>query len=86
VLKSWKELGIPADEMSPGTRASMDGQVPADTTYAEWFAKQSAERQDEILGPVRAKLYREGRVSFDRFYDDKGRFLTLDQLAAKTGA
>ncbi len=83
VLKSWKELGIDMDEMSPGTRASMDGQVPADQTYAEWLAKQSAERQDDILGPARAKLYRSGKVSFDRFYDDKGRYLTLDQLQSR---
>lgn len=86
VLKSWKELGIDAADMSPGTRASMDGQVPADQTYAEWFAKQSAERQDEILGPERAKLYRAGKVSFSQFYSPNGRYLTLDQLEAKLSA
>lgn len=86
VLKSWRELGIPVDDMSPGTRASMDGQVPAQQTYAEWFAKQSAARQDEIMGPTRAKLYRSGRIKFDQFYSDKGRWLTLDQLAARSHA
>jgi SPP1 gp7 family putative phage head morphogenesis protein len=80
VLKSWRELGLDADEMPPGTRASMDGQVPADLTYAQWFAKQSAARQDEIVGPVRGKLYREGQVTFERFSDDRGRWLTLEQL------
>lgn len=86
VLKSWKELGIPADEMSPGTRASMDGQVPAEQTYAEWFAKQSAARQDEIVGPERGAMYRAGKVKFDQFYNDRGKWLTLDQLAARSGA
>lgn len=80
VLKSWRELGIDADELPAGTRASMDGQVPADLTYAQWFAKQSAKRQDEIVGPVRGALYREGRVSFERFSDSRGRWLTLEQL------
>ena len=80
VLKSWRELGIDADELPAGTRASMDGQVPADLTYAQWFAKQSAKRQDEIVGPTRGRLYRAGRVTFDRFSDDKGRWLTLEQL------
>lgn len=84
VLKSWRELGIPMDDMAPGTRASMDGQVPASQTYAEWFAKQSAARQDEIMGPVRAKLYRAGQLKFDQFYDDKGCWLTLEQLAARS--
>ena len=84
VLKSWRELGIPIDDMPPGTRASMDGQLPADLTYAEWFAKQSAARQDDILGPARAQMYRDGKVSFDKFYSAKGQFLTLAQLEARS--
>lgn len=80
VLKSWRELGIDADELSAGTRASMDGQVPADTTYAEWLARQSAERQDEILGVTRGKMFRAGGLKLDRFYDDRGRWLSLAQL------
>lgn len=79
ITKSWRELGIDADDMPAGTRASMDGQVPADMTYADWLRKQSAERQDEVLGPVRAKAFRAG-TPMEKFYDDKGRFLTLDQL------
>lgn len=86
VTKSWRELGIDIDDMPAGTRASMDGQVPADTTYGEWLARQSAGRQDEILGPARAKLFRAGKVTFDRFFDDKGRFLTLAELLARIGA
>lgn len=82
ITKSWRELGIDADDMPAGTRASMDGQVPADLTYGEWLLKQSAERQDEVLGPARGKLLRSG-VKIDKFYDDKGRFLTLPQLAER---
>lgn len=85
VLKSWKELGIDADELPASTRASMDGQVPADMTFAQWFAKQSATRQDEIVGPRRGKLYRAGKVGFETFYDDKGRLLTLEQLMGRLG-
>ena len=85
VLKSWRELGIPVDDMTPGTRASMDGQVPADLTYKDWFAKQSAARQEDILGPARYKLLQAGKVSFDQFYNDKGRWLTLAELAARSG-
>ena len=85
VLKSWKDLGIDADDLPEGTRASMDGQVPADMTFAQWFAKQSSARQDEIVGRSRGLLFRQGRLSFDRFYDDKGRYLTLDQLRERVG-
>ena len=84
VTKSWRELGIPIDDLPAGSRASMDGQVPADLTYADWLKRQSAERQDEVLGPVRAKRFRAGEP-MDKFYDDKGRWLTLTQLA-KRGA
>lgn len=85
VLKSWRELGLDVDDVPPATRASMDGQVPADTTYGQWLARQSAARQDEILGPERAKLLRAGDVTFDKFYDDRGRWLTLDQLRRREG-
>lgn len=85
VLKSWKELGIDIADMPPGTRASMDGQVPADLTYRQWLSRQSAERQDEILGPERGKLLRAGKVTVEQFTDDKGNWLTLDQLRAKIG-
>ena len=63
----------------------MDGQVPADMTYGQWFARQSAARQDEIVGAKRGSLYREGKLSFDKFTDDKGRWLSLEQLRQRWG-
>lgn len=87
ILKSWKELGAAADveEFSPATRASMDGQVPADQTYGEWLKKQSPARQDQILGKTRGEMFRKGDMSLDKFYNDKGQWLTLEQLQARTG-
>lgn len=86
VTKSWRELGFDMDELPATTRASMDGQVPADMTYAQWFAKQSAARQDEIVGPARGKLYRAGKITFEGFSNDKGQFLTLSQLESRIAA
>jgi hypothetical protein len=83
VLKSWRELGINIDDLTPSMRASMDGAVPAEMTYAQWFAKQSAARQEDILGPDRYRLLKAGKVTFERFYDDRGRWLTLEQLEAR---
>lgn len=80
ITKSWREMGIDIDEMPPGTRASMDGQVPSDTTYTEWLKNQPASRQDEILGPTRAKLMRDGGMSPESFYTDKGKLLTIERL------
>ncbi len=82
VTKSWRELGIGSDEMSPGTRASMDGQVPEDTTYLEWLARQSPVRQDQVLGTERGRLFRAGKLQLGDMFTDKGEWLTLGQLKA----
>lgn len=87
VLKSWKELGADINaEFTPAQRASMDGAVPAETTYSEWLNKQSKGRQEEILGPVRAKLLRDGGLKVEQFSNDKGRFLTLEQLRERNAS
>lgn len=80
VLKSWKEMGINLKEAPEGTRASMDGQVPASMTYNEWLRKQPVYVQDDVLGKTKAKLYRDGGLSVDRFVDRTGSELTLDEL------
>lgn len=82
VMKSLKELGLPFKDLAPSTRASMDGQVPETLTYYDWLAKQSAERQDAVLGPARGAIFRRGKLSPSRFLDELGRPLTLAQLAA----
>lgn len=86
VLKSWKELGFDAEELPAGTRASMDGQVPADMTYQQWLTKQSASRQDEILGVSKGKLFRDGGLTLDRFVDRKGHEFTLAELRERDSA
>lgn len=80
VTPSWRELGIPIDDMSPGERASMDGQVPAETTFGEWLLRQFPARQDRILGPERGRLLREGGMKLPDFYSPTGQWLSLDEL------
>ena len=80
ITKSWRELGFDIDEVDEGTRSSMDGYVPAKTTYKDWFAKQSAARQDEVLGPTRGKLYRSGDFTLNQFHNNQGRMIRLDKL------
>ncbi|RYE69683.1 MAG: phage head morphogenesis protein, partial [Oxalobacteraceae bacterium] len=73
-----------------GTRASVgDGgaqQVRADLSYYEWLVLQPAAFQDKAIGPVRAKLLRDGGLSVQRFSDlQLGRNfapLTLQQMKA----
>lgn len=85
VVKSWKELGINLKEAPPGTRASMDGQVPSDINYGEWLKGQGDSVQNQILGPSRAKLFRSGKVSIDRFVGDDRRSISLIELRKREG-
>jgi SPP1 gp7 family putative phage head morphogenesis protein len=74
VLKSAKDLG--------GTRASMDGQVPDKLTFSEWIEDQDVERQNEVFGVGRARLFREGRIGLEDMVDAAGNTLSLDRLVA----
>lgn len=80
VLKSWKELGIDLAEAEPGTRASMNGQVPAAETYQTWLKRQSTGFQDDVLGVKRAQLFRSGKLTVDKFTDDSGHVYSLNEL------
>lgn len=80
VTKSWKELGIKHGDTTPATRASMFGEVPGKTTYSGWLKTQSPAFQNEVLGPVRAELFRRGQVDLAGFVDHSGRTLTLTEL------
>lgn len=64
------------------TRANV-GQVPARTTYGEWFRRQPAAFQDEVLGRTRGALFRRGGLDIDQFVGRTGDTLTLEQLAAR---
>lgn len=86
VTKSWKELGIPLNEMTPAQRASMDGAVPGGTTYSEWLNRQSDARKIEVLGPVRAQLLKDGKLDLEDFYSPTGEFLTLADMRARDAA
>lgn len=86
VTKSWRELGLDADEVDPGTRSSMDGQVPADQTYGQWLAKQSAKRQDDVLGSTRGALLRLGGLTVDQFSNDRGKWLSIAELREREPA
>ena len=79
VLKSLRELGISGIDLPVGTRASMDGQVAADTTYDSWLRRQPVEFQDDVLGKAKADLFRAG-LTLDRYVSKSGDEYTLAEL------
>ncbi len=71
------------DKWARGRIRELVGPVPASETYQTWLTKQSKAFQDEVLGETRAKLFRQGGLTLDRFVDHSGRELTLRELASK---
>lgn len=76
----WKALGM--EPPPEGTRASMDGQVPSDVRYEAWLKGQPMTVQAEVLGPTRAKLFSEGRISLRDLVRTDGSRVRLEDLAA----
>lgn len=80
ITKSWEELQISSGELSSATRASMDGQVPTHTNYADWLTRQPYARQEQVLGVTRGMMLRDGKITVPEMFNDAGEFLTLDEL------
>lgn len=49
------------------TRSAKDGYTDAGNSYYDWLKSQPAKFQDEALGPVRGKLFRDGGLSASKF-------------------
>lgn len=81
MLKSWKELGIDADELEPSTRASIDGQVAETTTFTDRLKSASKAQRVEMLGKARAQLYEQG-VPLSAMVEG-GKALTLAEIAER---
>lgn len=86
VFKSWQEMGLLPDDLTGNEKQALSGDLPAKITYQKWIERQRASRQDEILGPTRAKLMREGGLELAQFYTADGTYLTLAQLKQKDAA
>lgn len=80
VTKSFREMGIDKDEVTAEKRASMDGQVAGKSNFEDWIGRQSVVRQDEVFGPQRAQLYRDGQVTFRDLFRANGEYKSLDEL------
>jgi SPP1 gp7 family putative phage head morphogenesis protein len=75
----------------PATRASKDGQVPADQSYGQWLHKQPREVQAEALGTGKVAYFNRladkygPKDAIAKLVRDDGAELTLDQLRKRYG-
>jgi len=88
-LYSWETLrrkDLPAGEhkkileIEPSTRASVDGQVAAGTSYEAWLRKQPKAVQLDKLGPGKYDLWKSGNLTFTDLINQQGRPLTVREL------
>lgn len=66
-----------------GSRSAAGGPVDANLSYNDWLKEQGADVQDDILGKAKGKAYREGDYKAEVFQNDRGRTLTLKQMAER---
>jgi SPP1 gp7 family putative phage head morphogenesis protein len=71
------------------TRASMDGQIPAETTFQQFLKQKEKDSPGfaaKMLGVGKAKLWEQGKLSLEELVNFKGDPLTLEQLREKLAA
>lgn len=83
LAKKDKAFAKTFDNIGDDTRASMGGQVSADTTWESWLEGMDKATQREALGPGRFKLFEAGKLSLSDLVDQSGNPLTLKALAAR---
>lgn len=69
--------------MPIGQRASDTGPVSGNTTFEDYLKRRGTVFQDEVLGPGRAELWRQGKITLQDLTSGTGRPLTLEQLRAR---
>lgn len=71
----------------PNCRSSIvpvleDGGAVAQESMTAWLRRRGPAVQDELLGPTRARLFREGKLSLTQLLSATGKPLTLEELGA----
>jgi SPP1 gp7 family putative phage head morphogenesis protein len=64
----------------------LTGRVPEATSYQVWLKRQSKTFQNEILGLTRARLFRDGGLTLDKFVNRRGDEIPLRELARREAA
>lgn len=85
ITKTFRALGVDVDEPDAGQRASSEGPVDGEMTFGDFLGTLSEAEQDEALGPGRADLWRDGKITMQQLLDQRGNPLSLAQLGSKYG-
>ncbi len=67
--------------MTKGKRASFNGQVPADTKFEDFFARQDNDFKLAVLGSQkRVDIYNTGKLKFSQFSTRDGKLVSISRL------
>jgi hypothetical protein len=83
ISKSFREIGWDIDDPPISTRASDEGQIPADITFDDFLKRKSSSYVDDILGIDRAALWRSGKLTCRDLVDDSGQLVPLEALLGR---
>lgn len=61
------------------------GKIADPMSVDQWLKRQTKSFQDELLGPTRAQLWRDGKAGLDKFVDRSGKIMTVEQLRRLEG-
>lgn len=90
LAKKMEAAGIkgPAiDQAMAAAKVKLDGNGTSGTvTFESWLKTKSDAEVDQILGPGKGKLWREGKVTISQMTDQSNRPLSLAELHAMVGA
>lgn len=70
----------PVSKIPKDQRAEIIGQVNADTSFQKWLDRQPKQFQEEYLGKINYKLYKEGGYTLEKFIDPLGKPYTIAEL------
>lgn len=71
--------------MAPGFEPPGDGRDPYVESLDDWLRRHDERMQDEMLGPVRAGLWRAGKITTRDLLGRNGETLTVAELAGMHG-
>jgi len=82
IIKSYRELGIPASDLTKSQKALLQNSTVTNRTYQQFLDTQPESVKKSILGKVRYNAYQNG-TEVGKFFTRDGRRLTLKQLQTK---
>lgn len=81
ITKTFRELGVDIDEPKGTTRASDQGQISVDTSFDGFLERRGRAYQERVLGPGRADLWREGKITLRDLVNGQGRPISVSELS-----